>query len=130
MPAASKKPSALSSRMKSPRSPWARRPENDVMICRAGIFFTLRAAVSRTKSSPARVVAVNSLSSRSEAVGPSSRLPCTVGVTRMPLPSFDGIWKIVLETRPPAVLSHRQYSPARGVIVNACGSAMSCTASA
>lgn len=84
MPAVSKKFGALSSKMKSPLSAQARRPENDVMICRLGTFFTLIPAFSKTNARPLCVAAVSSRSSIFSAVGPSSRLPCTVGVTECP----------------------------------------------
>ena len=55
------------------------------------------------KLHPAAVVAVSSLSSMSVAVGPTSRLPCTVGLTSTPLPAVVGTWKIVLENVEPSV---------------------------
>ena len=47
-------------------------------------------------------VAVASLSSTSMAVGPTSRLPCTVGVTSTPLPYLPGSWNTVCRTSCPA----------------------------
>ena len=55
------------------------------------------------KQHPAAVVAVSSLSSMSVAVGPTSRLPCTVGVTSTPLPYLPGSWNTVCLTCPPAL---------------------------
>ena len=81
--------------------------ENDVIVNLYGIFFTLTADFSSTCASSFAVVAVSSLSATSVAVGPSSRFPCTVGVTRTPLPYFPGSWKIVEATCPPASLSRR-----------------------
>ena len=101
---------------KSLLSSWARSPANEVMTWRIGTFFTLRAAVAASESSPEAVVLTASLSSTSTAVGPTNRFPCTVGVTRTPFPILEGSWKIVWETWVPASLSNRQYSPFRAVI--------------
>ena len=95
---------------------WARSPAKLVITSRTGRFGTLRPAVDSTVSSPAAEVATLSLSSWSVAVGPSSRLPCTVGLTRMPLPMAEGSWKMVRSTILPSFLSSRQYSPRRGTV--------------
>ena len=78
------------------------------MTLRSGRFFTLRWALVCTSFSSSAVVAVASLSGRSVAVGPISRLPWTVGVTSTPLPILPGSWKMVRDTSPPASLSSRQ----------------------
>ena len=70
------------------------------------------AGFSRTSSRPAAVVAVASLSSTSMAVGPTSRLPCTVGVTNA-LAVLPGSWNTVCHTcRPPCGPSGSEISPA------------------
>ena len=66
--------------------------------------------------SPSAVVSTSSLSGISSAVGPTSKLPCTVGVTRIPFPILDGSWKTVEFTRLPQFLSIRRYSPLLGTI--------------
>lgn len=75
-------------KMKSPLSAQARRPENDVMICRLGTFFTLIPAFSKTNARPLCVVAVSSRSSIFSAVGPSSRLPVHGGGDKNALAEF------------------------------------------
>ena len=116
MPAALKNPSASSAspRTKSPFSSQARRPEKEVMAIESGIFSALSRAFSMTCASPSPVVLTSSLSVISSAVGPARRFPCTVGVIRMPLPSRVGCWKMVWDTKLPAFLSIRIYSPLRG----------------
>ena len=86
------------------------------MTCRVGMFFTPRADFSSTSWRPGAVVAVSSLPPMSLAVGPSSKLPWTVGDTSTPLPYLPGSWNTVRLTWPPAVWSSRQYSPRRGVM--------------
>ena len=118
MPATLIKPfaSSASPMMKSLPSSCARRPANEVITWRIGTFLTLNAAVFARESSPSCVVLTASLFVTSTAVGPTKRLPCTVGVTSTPFPILDGSWKIVCDTCVPASLSSRQYSPLRAVI--------------
>ena len=108
MAAQSTKPGAISPMKKSCRASWARRPAKLVMVWRSGMSLTARPDFSRTSSRPAAVVAVASLSSTSMAVGPTSRLPCTVGVTSTPLPYLPGSWNTVCRTCCPAVWSSRK----------------------
>ena len=118
IPATSINPGAsdTSSIIKSFFSVCARRPAKDVIVWRFGRSGVLSAARCCRSSRPSAVVAISSLSSSSTAVGPSIRLPCTVGVTRTPFPYFVGSWKIVCDTKFPTFLSSRQYSPFRGMI--------------
>ena len=78
---------------------------------------TLLEARRMTMSIPAGVISLFSGVATLAAVGPVSRLPSTVGETRMPLPSLEGTWKMVWETRAPSVLSNSRYSPALGMMV-------------
>lgn len=50
------------------------------------------------------------------ALGPSKRLPSTVGVTNIPLLFLLGTWNRVFLQIPPATLSNKQYSPFKGFI--------------
>ena len=102
IPAQSKKPgqSATSSMIKSPPSSCDLKPENDVITCFNGKFLTLRAEPSITLAMPSAVAGASSLLSLSIAVGPMIVLPCTVGVTRIPLPRFVGCGKIICLTKP------------------------------
>ena len=68
-------------------------------------------------SRPAAVVETSSLSVTFSEVGPTSRFPSTVGLTRTPLPMAVGGWKMVADVVPPWVLSRSRYSPRRGVMV-------------
>ena len=58
------------------------------------------------------MVAVASLSSTSMAVGPTSRLPWTVGVTSTPLPYLPGSWKTVCRTMLPGRVVQQEVIPA------------------
>ena len=62
---------------------------------------------------PSGVTDVSRLSVMSTAVGPANMLPSTVGDTRMPLPSFEGVWKITVFTQV-LLRSSSMYSPLRG----------------
>ena len=110
IPAASKKPGAseISPITKSSPSSWARSPAKEVITWRNGMPFTLSDARLIRESSSSATVAVCSLFSISVAVGPVSRFPCTVGLTKTPLPILVGSWKMVWLTRLPASLSSRQ----------------------
>ena len=122
IPAALKKPSASSASpiTKSPPISWARSPAKDVMTWRRGTFLTDCALVAPKEPSPSAVVLIPSLLSTSSAVGPTKRLPCTVGVTRTPLPILLGNWKMVWLTWLPALLSSSMYWPRRAMICNLC----------
>ena len=81
--------------------PWlvgATGPQSWLMVWRRGRSLTARPALARISARPAAVVAVASLSSMSMEVGPTSRLPWTVGVTNTPLPVGPGSWKMVWRT--------------------------------
>ena len=60
-------------------------------------------APSRIAVRPRRDVATESASACGSALGPTKRLPCTVGLTSTPLPAVVGTWKIVLENVGPNV---------------------------
>ena len=73
------------------------------------------------------VVPVSSPSTGSE-LGPTMRLPWTVGATSTPLPLGPGHWKITWPTRSPSLLSSRKYWPREGWMVKLAGAANSWTA--
>ena len=108
MPAALKNPGTvgLSSMMKSPRPEPARTPAKFRMFSRKRTPGTLRAASSRTVWRPRAVLEVSS-GPEDSAVGPTIRLPWTVGETRTPLPMGPGHWKITRLTRVPSLLSSK-----------------------
>ena len=103
--------------MKSSPVLWARMPANEVMTSRVESDGTDLRAVLKTPFVPSAVVEQSSFSSISTALGPTSRLPSTVGVTRMPLPSLLGTVKIVAEQVFPSALSRIMYSPRRGTML-------------
>ena len=108
---------SLGAMMKSSPVLWARMPANEVMTSRVESDGTDLRAVLKTPFVPSAVVEQSSFSSMSTALGPTSRLPSTVGVTRTPLPIFEGHWNIVCFTLSPTALSMSIYSPLRGIMV-------------
>ena len=80
-------------RMKSPVEGCARTPAKDVMTARRFRFGTESSAIFFSSARPSSVVSVSSLSSMSFAVGPAKTLSSTVGLTRIPLPILEGVWK-------------------------------------
>ena len=102
--------------IKSPFFSDARTPEKEVITARVLTPGTLFFASSATVLSPPAVVSVLSGVSTLSAVGPKSKLPSAVGVTKMPLPFAVGTWNIVCDTVSPSLLSSSIYSPARGII--------------
>ena len=101
--------------MKSPPGTEARTPAKAVMVLEKSTDGSVVLALFLTLSSPSAVVSVLSQVSTLLAVGPVSRLPSTVGVTRMPLPFSSGIRKMVCLAFSPSDLSSSRYSPARGM---------------
>ena len=71
-------------------SSCARSPAKDVITWRMGRPFTVVPAFLMSSSIPSCVVLVPSFSSISIAVGPTSVLPWTVGVTSTPFPNLLG----------------------------------------
>ena len=119
MPATLKKRSffLLGSMMKSSLSQCALRPAKEVitsLVVRQGTDFL---AATRISERAAEVVETSVLSSISNALGPMSKLPSTVGVTSTPLPILDGHWNIVCFASVPTVLSQSIYSPFLGVML-------------
>ena len=107
---------SLGSMMKSSLSQCALRPAKEVMtslVVRQGTDFL---AAARIPASALEVVETSVLSSMSSALGPMSRLPSTVGVTRTPLPISVGHWNIVCFASEPIDLSQSIYSPFLGVV--------------
>lgn len=96
---------------KSPLSPTARRPQNDVIHLLSGSVFTLLFASAIIFLKPSSVTDVSSLSSISSAVGPKIILQSTVGETKIPLPILLGVWKMVCFARYSHSLSKSMYSP-------------------
>ena len=101
---------------KSPSEPLARRPAKFVIRPRLPTPAHVLRAASMTKRRPSSVVDTSVLENCSTALGPTSRLPCTVGATSTPLPTDDGAWNMVRENVDPHSVSYRQYSPLRGVM--------------
>ena len=77
------------------------------LVPRGDAFGQVRRLLSRTNLRPSAVVEVSSSSSMSSADGPSSRLPCTVGETRTPLPILVGHWNMVMVNGSSAMRSMR-----------------------
>ena len=86
---------------KSPSAHEARSPAKFAMTPRVPASGHVRRAASSTNASPSALVDTSSLLPCSTAFGPTSRLPCTVGVTSTPLPAREGAWKTVWENAAP-----------------------------
>ena len=129
MPAAFIKCSQVEFIMKSPVFPTALNPQKEVIVSLKFIPVVVSVQRLSTVDSPSMVVAVSLLFSISSAVGPSRRLPSTVGVTRIPFPISDGVLKMVCETSPPLVLSSNTYSPRLGCSLISDGPGIAATAS-
>ena len=82
--------SLFSSIMKSSVSGIALKPAKVLIPFLKLIFSVVLNASFLTSFKPSPVVLNDSLSYKSTALGPTKRFPCTVGVTSIPLPNFDG----------------------------------------
>ena len=92
---------------KSPFASCARMPANVVITLRRLSPGQVLRAASATSFSASAVVSTAVPSSTSMAEGPSSRFPCTVGLTSTPLPILVGVWNMVMENTRGLVWSSR-----------------------
>ena len=102
-----KKPGAsgASPSTKSPSAQLARSPAKFVTRPRVPTPAHVLRAASLTKERPSAVVDTSVLENCSTAEGPTSRFPCTVGVTSTPFPEDEGAWNMVCENAPPHSVS-------------------------
>ena len=89
----------------SPSAHLARRPAKFAIMPRALTSGQVFFAESSTNRRPSALVDRSVLLACSTAFGPTSRLPCTVGVTSTPLPADDGAWNTVRENSGPYSVS-------------------------